>query len=117
MSKNRRRTTYFKEKIEDSMRIYIMGQVGSGKSTLAKKLSQEYQIPHYELDNIVWDDAKGTKRTEKDQQKRLKKILKQKSWIIEDVGRSTFSFAYTLCDVIYYIKLPKYLLYYRVIKR
>ncbi len=44
-------------------------------------------------------------------------IIKNKSWIIEDVGRDCFSEALKIADVIYYIDLKRYCLYYRLIRR
>ena len=35
------------------MKIDIIGSVASGKTTLAGKISQKYNVPHYEKDNIV----------------------------------------------------------------
>ena len=99
------------------MKIYIIGQVGSGKTTLAKKISQKYNIKHYELDKIVWNDKTNTKRTNEEQLKIFNKIINKKSWIIEDVGRSIFKEAYNNCDYIYYLKLNNISLYYRVTKR
>ena len=37
------------------MKIDIIGSVASGKTTLARKISQKYNVPHYEKDNVVWD--------------------------------------------------------------
>lgn len=37
------------------MKIDIIGSVASGKTTLAGKISQKYNVPYYEKDNIVWD--------------------------------------------------------------
>ena len=44
-------------------------------------------------------------------------IIKNKSWIIEDVGRDCFSEDLKIADVIYYIDLKRYCLYYRLIRR
>ncbi len=36
-------------------RIVIIGPSGSGKTTLAKKLSAQFNLPHFELDDLAWD--------------------------------------------------------------
>lgn len=99
------------------MKIYIIGPVASGKSTLARKIAKKYNIKYYELDNLVWDDALGIKRTEEEIINLFNKIIKKKSWVIEDVGRNYFKCAYDKVDIIYYIKLNPILLYIRILKR
>ena len=99
-------------------KIYIIGPVGSGKTTFATKLSKLYNIKYYELDKVSWDDDHGNiKRTDEEAQRICNKILKNKKWIIEDVGRDKFKQGRVEADVIYYIKLSKVKSYYRVTKR
>lgn len=98
-------------------KIYIIGPVGSGKSTLAKKLSKKYNIKNYELDSIVWNDENGIKRSNEEISKIFNRIIRQKSYIIEDVGRKIFEKGVTESNIIYYIKLSKFRLYFRVLKR
>ena len=99
-------------------KIYIIGPVGSGKTTLSKKLSEKYNIKRYELDKVSWDDENGNiKRTDEEAKKIFEEILKNKSWIIEDVGRDKFKKGREEADIIYYIRMPKIKSYYRVIKR
>lgn len=38
------------------MKIHIIGCSGSGKTYLANALSKKYHIPHFDLDNIQWDN-------------------------------------------------------------
>ncbi len=99
-------------------KIYIIGPVGSGKTTFATKLSQLYGIKYYELDKVSWDDDHGNiKRSLEEAQKIFKDILKNKKWIIEDVGRDKFKQGRSEADIIYYIKLSRIKSYYRVTKR
>lgn len=99
-------------------RIYIIGPVGSGKTTLSKQLSKKYNIEKYELDKIVWDDDNGnTKRTDEEISKLFNSIIKNKSWIIEDVGRKKFIDGIKNADITYYIDLPKTTIYKRCICR
>ena len=100
------------------MRIYIIGPSGAGKTTLSEHLSNKYNIKSYELDKIVYDDDHGNiKRTDEDIERLFKKILNKKSWIIEDVGRKKFIEGRELADKIYYLKIPKRIVYKRVISR
>ena len=100
------------------MKIYIIGSPGSGKTTLAKVLSKRYNIKHYELDCIVYDDnSNHRKRTKEEIDKLFFTILKNKSFIIEDVGRNKFKKGRDICDKIYYIKLNKARIYKQMISR
>ena len=38
------------------MKIHIIGCSGTGKTYFAKKLSDKYNIPHFDLDDIQWDN-------------------------------------------------------------
>lgn len=38
------------------MKIHIIGCSGSGKTYLANALSKKYTIPHFDLDDIQWDN-------------------------------------------------------------
>lgn len=99
-------------------KIYIIGPVGSGKTTLANKLSKKFNIKMYELDKIVWDDAHGNiKRNDSDINILFNKILKRKSWIIEDVGRKKFINGVKNADIVYYIDLKPIIIYKRCIFR
>ena len=100
------------------MKIYIIGSPGSGKTTLEKVLSKRYNIKHYELDCIVYDDNNNhRKRTKEEIEKLFSTILKNKSFIIEDVGRNKFKKGRDICDKIYYIKLNKARIYKQMISR
>ena len=99
-------------------KIYIIGPVGSGKTTFASKLSKKYNIKYYELDKVSWDDDNGNiKRSKEEVQKIFNDILKNKKWIIEDVGRDKFNQGRIDTDIIYYIKLSRIKSYFRVTKR
>ena len=108
----------FNEVIIMPKKIYIIGPVGSGKTTFATALSKKYNIKYYELDKVSWDDEHGNiKRTDEEALKIFNKILKSKSWVMEDVGRDKFKKGRSEADIIYYIKLPRWKSYYRVSKR
>ena len=70
------------------MKIHIIGCSGTGKTYLAKKLSNKYSIPHYDLDNIYWDNSSqkyGIKMEVEKRDKLLQNILEKDNWIIEGI--------------------------------
>ena len=99
-------------------KIYIIGPCGSGKSTLARKLSKKLGVKNYELDKIVWDDSAGNiKRTDEEINELFNDIINSESWIIEDVGREIFIDGIKKADIVYYIDLPKWVVYKNCILR
>lgn len=99
-------------------KIYIIGPVGSGKTTLSELLSKKYNIKKYELDKIVFDDDNGNiKRTDEEINALFNKIIDNKSWIIEDVGRKKFIDGIKKADITYYIDLSKIIIYKRCFSR
>lgn len=70
------------------MKIDIIGSVASGKTTLAGKISQKYNVPYYEKDNVVWDRTPDgdRKRTPKERDLYFQKIISGDDWIVEGLS-------------------------------
>lgn len=98
-------------------KIYIIGSVASGKSTLAKKLSKKLKIDCFELDKVIWNDEKHVKRSKMEVSNLFLKILSNDAWIIEDVGRNDFLEGIKQADIVYFLDINKYLIYFRILKR
>lgn len=102
------------------MKIYIIGCSGTGKTYLAKKLSNKYNIPHYDLDNIYWDNSSqkyGIKTEIEKRDKLLQDILEEDSWIIEGIYYKWLEQSFKDADIIYVLDLSKYIYKFRIIKR
>ena len=94
--------------MEVEMKIHIIGGSGTGKSYLANVLSEKYNIPHFDLDNLQWDNTTntyGVKMPVDRRNKLLKEILEKDSWIIEGA------------DIIYILEVPRMIYKFRIIKR
>lgn len=102
------------------MKIRIIGCSGSGKTYFAKRLSEKYNIPYFDLDNIQWDDSQnsyGVKMPIEKRDQLLNDILQQPNWIIEGVYYAWVQRSFEEADTIYVLDMPKWLYEFRIIKR
>lgn len=102
------------------MKIHIIGCSGSGKTYLAKALSDKYSIPHFDLDDIQWDntsDSYGVKRPVEKRNALLNKILSNDAWIIEGVYYSWVEQSFEDADRIFVLDMPEYIYKWRIIRR
>lgn len=102
------------------MKIHIFGCSGSGKTWLANKLSEEYGLLHYDLDNIFWDNTKGSYGIRMPVEKRselLRDMLKQDSWIIEGVYYAWLCESFEQADKIIVLDIRPRVYKYRIIRR
>lgn len=102
------------------MKIHIIGGSGTGKSYIAKQISKKYNIQHFDLDNIFWDNTVKTygikmpveKRTEE-----LSNILSKEDWIIEGVYYSWLLDSFKFADKIFVLNISPVIFNFRIIKR
>lgn len=102
------------------MKIHIIGCSGTGKTYLAKALSEKYNLPHFDLDDIQWDntaDGYGVKMPIEKRTELLNDILKNDNWIIEGVYYAWVGKCFEDADKIYVLDIPKRVYTCRIIKR
>ncbi|MBQ7043248.1 MAG: DNA topology modulation protein FlaR [Clostridia bacterium] len=102
------------------MKIHIIGCSGSGKTYLATALSKKYNIPHFDLDDIQWDNnaqGYGVKMPVEKRNALLQEILVNDEWIIEGVYYAWVQQSFEEADKIYVLDMPKYLYISRIIIR
>ena len=102
------------------MKIHIIGCSGSGKTYLANALARKYNIPHFDLDDIQWDnnaEGYGTKRPPEERNVLLQEILNNDEWVIEGVYYAWVQQSFDEADKIYVLDMPRYLYKSRIIIR
>lgn len=102
------------------MKIRIIGCSGSGKSYLAKKLSQKHNLPHFDLDDLQWDNTQnsyGVKMPVEKRDQMLSDILIKNNWIIEGVYYGWVQKSFEDADIIYVLDVSKRLYITRIIRR
>lgn len=105
------------------MKLYIIGQAGCGKTTLAKKISREKRIPHFDLDDLEWEDLGPNvcshRRTDEEKTALLKNILeKNPDWICEGMYYKDWIFpCIKEADEVLILKLNKFIWINRFVLR
>jgi adenylate kinase family enzyme len=101
------------------MKIHIIGSVGSGKSTLGRRLSSEWDIPLYELDNVVWHRHENgdIRNSPEDRDKEFNRIISQSEWIIEGVHHTWTGRGFQEADIIIFLDTPIAVRRWRILKR
>lgn len=101
------------------MKIHIIGGPGSGKTFLADNLSRQLGIPHYDLDDLQWDNTAGygTKRDAQERDALLRQILQQEDWIIEGVYHKWCGQCFADADRIYLLEVSRCRYRTRILRR
>lgn len=102
------------------MKIHIIGCSGSGKTYFAKALSQKLDIPHFDLDDIQWDNhamGYGNKMPIENRTKLLESILHNNNWVIEGVYYAWVGKCFEDADIIYVLDMPRRIYTYQIIMR
>ncbi len=82
-------------------KIHIMGGPGSGKSFIAARLSQRFDLPAFDLDEIFWDRTAGrygVRAPAATRDAALGRILDAPGWIIEGVYYGWLSRSFAAAD-------------------
>lgn len=99
-------------------KVYIIGGARSGKSFLANKILEKTQIPHFDLDKVIFIKLGIEKRGEKERNLELEKILTEGKWIIEGAyNESWIQPALEKADLIIWLDTPIFTKFFRFLKR
>lgn len=89
-------------------KIIIFGNSSSGKSTLAKKLAQQEQLPHLDLDTIAWLPVVPPTRSPlvSSKQQIDNFIETNDTWVIEGCYTDLLALVVTQASEIIFMNLP-----------
>lgn len=102
------------------MKIHIIGCSGTGKTYLATALSKRYNIPHFDLDDLQWDNSSNEYGIKMPIEKRnllLQQLLQKEDWIIEGVYYAWVQESFEKADIIYVLDIPKHVYTSRIVIR
>lgn len=97
-------------------RIIVIGSPGAGKSTFSLKLGGVTGIKVHHMDRLFWL-PNWTERNKDDFNDELKRILSEKSWIIDGNYQKTLKTRINHADTIVYLDFNRFVCMYRVMKR
>ena len=101
-------------------RIHLIGGPGSGKSYAAARLSAQFGVPAYDLDDLFWDRSTSgyevrTEPAVRDEQ--LESLVERDGWIIEGVYYGWVAPSFVAADIIIALTPSIVVRQWRVMKR
>jgi adenylate kinase family enzyme len=84
-------------------RIHLIGGPGSGKSYVAARLSSQFDVPAYALDDLFWDNTTSgydVRREPAARDQQLASLVKRDGWIIEGVYYGWVAPSFAAADII-----------------
>ena len=95
-------------------RILVVGASGSGKTTLAERLSKRTFAPVIKTDGLYWDRKW---KTRSDAEVMSSIDFNRERWIIDGNFDSSWKKVWPKADLVIWLNLPIYLVFWRVMQR
>jgi adenylate kinase family enzyme len=97
-------------------RIAIVGVSGSGKTTLAQQLSEQFGLPHVELDALHWDPGWTPAPAEVFRQ-RAAEALQGETWVVDGNHPEVRNLIWSRADTVVWLDYGLVLVMWRLIVR
>lgn len=101
---------------QSNKKILVIGSPGAGKSTLTKKMSQISGIPAIHLDALFWQPH-WTETPQTEWLEIVRKIIKNKKWIMDGNFSSSFDIRIPTADLIVFLDFPRWICMWRIFQR
>ena len=87
------------------LKVIVIGCPGAGKSVFSQKLSNITNLPLYHID-MLYHKIDGTHISKDKLESKLRKILKNESWIIDGNYQRTLEMRLKKCDTVFLLDYP-----------
>lgn len=97
-------------------KIIIVGSCGAGKTTIAKQISEKFNLPLINLDQLYW--RPGWMRTPREEwREKVAELVKKEKWVMEGNYQNTFDIRFPACDTVVILDVNRFVCFWRIWKR
>ncbi|MGD0541394.1 MAG: adenylate kinase [Tepidisphaeraceae bacterium] len=97
-------------------RIVVVGASCSGKTTLAQSIAQRLELPHFDMDSIVWG-PNWSLPSDEQLLTQVKSIIQHEAWVIDGVFPEHRDLVWARADTIVWLNYPMTLVFSRALRR
>ncbi|MBD1866232.1 AAA family ATPase [Cyanobacteria bacterium FACHB-471] len=97
-------------------RISVVGTTGSGKTTLARRIAQQLQVPHVELDALHWEPG-WTEASDQVFRDRATEALAGDRWVVDGNYSKARDLVWSRADTVVFLDYPFWLVMNRLLQR
>ena len=98
------------------LRVSVIGTSCSGKTTISRRIADEYQIPHIELDEIFWQ-PNWTPLPVDQYRSAVQALVVAEAWVIDGNYRKVRDIVWPRATDVVWMNLPLATVLWRVIRR
>ncbi|MGD0464036.1 MAG: adenylate kinase [Tepidisphaeraceae bacterium] len=97
-------------------RVVVIGASCSGKTTLAESTAQRLELPHFEMDSMVWG-PNWSLPSDEQLLAQVKSIIEHEAWVVDGVFPEHRDLVWARADTIIWLNYPMTLVFSRALRR
>jgi cytidylate kinase len=96
-------------------KVAVIGANGVGKTVFSDKVAQLYNLPHIQLDTLLFDD--GVRKDHEDFRKSVEDVVSQQKWVCDGVFTQIADIVWPKADLVIWLDMPLRITVQQVVKR